>query len=58
MAYPLMAFRDLTDERHLKKEHNLAGGLMDQRYSGIYLQDELGFVENKLGLPLQGGIPI
>ncbi|WP_079703582.1 TonB-dependent receptor [Daejeonella lutea] len=32
----------------------LAGGLMDQRYTGLYLQDELGFLENKLRLTLGG----
>lgn len=31
-----------------------AGGLMDQRYSGIYVQDELGFMENRIRLTLAG----
>ena len=31
-----------------------AGGIMDQRYSGIYIQDELGFLENKIRLTLAG----
>jgi iron complex outermembrane receptor protein len=31
-----------------------AGGLMDQKYSGIYVQDELGFLENKIRLTLAG----
>lgn len=31
-----------------------AGGIMDQRYSGIYVQDELGFLENKIRLTLAG----
>ena len=30
----------------------LGGGLMDQRYSGIYLQDELGFWDNKFRVTL------
>jgi len=31
-----------------------AGGLIDQRYSGIYLQDELGFFDNSVRLTLAG----
>jgi iron complex outermembrane recepter protein len=30
------------------------GGLMDQRYTGIYAQDELGFLNNKIRLTLAG----
>ncbi|MBW8324408.1 MAG: TonB-dependent receptor [Prolixibacteraceae bacterium] len=32
----------------------LSGGLIDQRYTGLYLQDELGFLENKIRLTLAG----
>lgn len=31
-----------------------ADGLQGQRYTGLYLQDELGFIENKLRLTLAG----
>ncbi|HKG05147.1 MAG TPA: carboxypeptidase-like regulatory domain-containing protein, partial [Pedobacter sp.] len=31
-----------------------AGGIIDQRYSGIYVQDELGFLENRIRLTLAG----
>lgn len=31
-----------------------SGGLIDQRYTGLYLQDELGFVDNKIRLTLAG----
>ncbi|WP_237488216.1 TonB-dependent siderophore receptor [Hufsiella ginkgonis] len=31
-----------------------AGGLMDQRYTGVYLQDDLGFINNKVRLTLAG----
>ncbi|BBE20279.1 TonB-dependent siderophore receptor [Aquipluma nitroreducens] len=31
-----------------------SGGLIDQQYSGLYLQDELGFLENKIRLTLAG----
>jgi iron complex outermembrane recepter protein len=30
------------------------GGLMDQRYTGVYAQDELGFMDGKLRLTLAG----
>jgi iron complex outermembrane receptor protein len=30
------------------------GGTMDQKYTGIYLQDELGFIDNKIRLTLAG----
>jgi iron complex outermembrane receptor protein len=32
----------------------IAGGVMDQSYSGLYLQDELGFFENRIRLTLAG----
>lgn len=32
----------------------LAGGTIDQSYSGLYLQDELGFLDNALRLTLAG----
>ncbi|NIJ51770.1 TonB-dependent receptor [Dyadobacter arcticus] len=31
-----------------------AGGLMDQKYTGLYLQDELGFLDNKIRLTIAG----
>jgi iron complex outermembrane receptor protein len=30
------------------------GGLMDQKYTGVYVQDELGFLNNKIRLTLAG----
>jgi iron complex outermembrane receptor protein len=30
------------------------GGLMDQKYTGIYVQDELGFLDNRVRLTLAG----
>lgn len=32
----------------------IAGGIMDQKYTGLYLQDELGFIDNKIRLTLAG----
>lgn len=31
-----------------------AGGLQDQKYTGVYVQDEIGFIENKIRLTLAG----
>ncbi|QRR01912.1 TonB-dependent receptor [Dyadobacter sandarakinus] len=31
-----------------------AGGLMDQKYTGLYVQDELGFLDNKIRLTIAG----
>ncbi|TLV00966.1 TonB-dependent receptor [Dyadobacter luticola] len=30
------------------------GGLMDQKYTGLYVQDELGFLDNKIRLTIAG----
>ncbi|WP_051350177.1 TonB-dependent siderophore receptor [Dyadobacter alkalitolerans] len=32
----------------------IGGGTMDQKYTGLYLQDELGFIDNKIRLTLAG----
>ena len=34
----------------LEERAQAVGGLMDQRYSGIYVQDELGLADNKVRL--------
>lgn len=36
------------------EERAQAGGTLDQRYSGVYLQDELGLLDNKVRLTLAG----
>lgn len=38
----------------LKERAIAAGGLMEQQYAGVYVQDELGFLENRLRLTLAG----
>ena len=38
----------------LEQRAQAAGGNIDQRYTGVYLQDELGFFDNKLRLTLAG----
>lgn len=48
-GYPVFDRSTSLEERAAK-----AGGLMDQRYTGIYVQDELGFFNKKLRLTLAG----
>ncbi len=38
----------------LRERAQAAGGIQDMRYSSIYVQDELGFLDNKLRLTLAG----
>jgi len=38
----------------LEERAQTVGGLMDQRYTGVYLQDELGFIDNRIRLTLAG----
>jgi iron complex outermembrane receptor protein len=38
----------------LEERARIAGGLIDQSYTGVYIQDELGFFDNKLRLTLAG----
>ncbi len=38
----------------LEERAQAVGGLMDQRYSGIYVQDELGLADNKVRLTVAG----
>lgn len=51
---PVNGFPQFDRTTSLSERAQLAGGLMDQRYSGFYLQDELGFFENKLRVTLAG----
>jgi iron complex outermembrane receptor protein len=48
-GYPQFDFSTPLEERAEK-----IGGLMSQRYTGVYFQDELGFINNKLRLTLAG----
>ncbi|WP_439555393.1 TonB-dependent siderophore receptor [Dyadobacter sp.] len=48
-GYPVFN-RDLN----LEARAVAAGGLMDQKYTGLYLQDELGFIDNKIRLTIAG----
>ncbi|WP_207533680.1 TonB-dependent siderophore receptor [Desertivirga arenae] len=48
-GFPLFDRSLSVEERAVR-----GGGLMDQRYTGLYAQDELGFLDNKLRLTLAG----
>ncbi len=48
-GYPAFDYSSPIEQRALA-----AGGSMDQRYASLYLQDELGFFDNKLRLTLAG----
>lgn len=48
-GYPTFDYTTPLEERA-----QAIGGLMDQRYAGVYIQDELGLLNNKLRLTLAG----
>lgn len=51
---PANGYPDFDYSAPLEQRAVAIGGTMDQRYTGVYLQDELGFFENKLRLTLAG----
>lgn len=51
---PSAGYPQFNRDLNLEARSVQAGGQMDQRYTGIYLQDELGFLENKIRLTLAG----
>ncbi|PBQ34975.1 TonB-dependent siderophore receptor [Sphingobacteriaceae bacterium] len=51
---PVNGYPNFNYSTPLEQRAQAIGGLMDQRYSAVYLQDELGFFENKLRLTLAG----
>jgi iron complex outermembrane receptor protein len=48
-GYPRFDFSTPLEERA-----TAGGGLMDQRYTALYIQDELGFMKNRVRLTLAG----
>lgn len=50
LGVPVNGYPAFDRSLNLEARAVLGGGLMDQRYSGIYLQDELGFWDNTLRL--------
>jgi len=51
---PSNGFPDFDRETSLEARAVMAGGMMDQRYRGLYAQDELGFLDNRIRLTLAG----
>ena len=53
-GFPANGYPEFDRETPLKDRATAVGGLMDQRYTGVYVQDELGFFENRVRLTLAG----
>jgi iron complex outermembrane receptor protein len=51
---PVNGYPSFDRTTSLKTRAIAAGGLMDQKYTGIYAQDELAFLNNKVRLTLAG----
>ena len=51
---PVNGFPSFDRTTSLEARAVLAGGSMDQKYTGIYLQDELAFLDNRIRLTLAG----
>ncbi|QHT71534.1 TonB-dependent receptor [Rhodocytophaga rosea] len=51
---PVNGFPRFDHSSPIEERATVAGGTMDQRYSALYLQDELGFLDNKVRLTLAG----
>lgn len=54
LGVPENGYPNFDREKPLKERAQLAGGLQDLSYVSLYLQDELGFFDNKLRLTLAG----
>ncbi|MET0394883.1 MAG: TonB-dependent receptor [Chitinophagaceae bacterium] len=54
MGIPVTGYPDFDRSTPLAQRAQLSGGLQDLRYSSIYIQDELGFWNNRLRLTLAG----
>jgi iron complex outermembrane receptor protein len=51
---PANGFPNFDYSTPLEERALAVGGTMDQRYTGVYLQDELGFFDNRIRLTLAG----
>lgn len=52
LGTPVTGYPDFDRETPLEQRAQAAGGLMDMQYASIYLQDELGFLNNTFRLTL------
>jgi len=50
LGMPITGYPKFDRETPLAERAQAAGGLMDQQYTSLYVQDELAFLENKLRL--------
>jgi len=50
LGVPITGYPKFDRTTPLAERAQAAGGLMDQRYTSVYVQDELAFLENKLRL--------
>lgn len=51
---PVMGYPTFDRSMALESRAAAGGGLQDQNYTGLYLQDELGFLDNRIRLTLAG----
>jgi iron complex outermembrane receptor protein len=51
---PVMGYPKFDRSMNLESRAAAGGGLQDQNYTGLYLQDELGFLDNRIRLTLAG----
>jgi iron complex outermembrane recepter protein len=54
LGIPVTGYPEFDRSRPLEQRAQLSGGILEQRYTSIYIQDELGFLDNKLRLTLAG----
>jgi len=52
LGVPVNGYPDFDRETPLAERAQKIGGLIDQRYSSVYFQDELGFIDNKVRITL------
>nr|HPH46823.1 TonB-dependent receptor [Chryseolinea sp.] len=54
LGVPSNGYPEFDRVTPLEQRAQAVGGLQDQRYTGLYLQDELGFLEGKIRLTVAG----
>ncbi len=54
MGVPVNGYPQFDRVTPLEERAQAVGGLQDQRYTGIYVQDELGFLDGKIRLTVAG----
>lgn len=54
LGVPANGYPQFDRDTPLEERAQMAGGLQDQRYTALYLQDELGFLEGKIRLTVAG----